>query len=115
MFVGTLYYFAAIAAIGVLASLTGFDLANAVGTWPIYFLAPFMLIGAFFTIGGMLFSLGMILDCAFVVKLPIWLKAIWLVLLVLTGGVVAYVYYFRVYKNRPSVTFSAELKPPAQS
>jgi hypothetical protein len=115
VFVGTLYTFAAIAAIGVLASLTGFDLANAVGTWPIYILAPFMLICAFFAIGGMVLWLGMILDCAFVVKLPIWSRTIWLVLLVLTGGIVAYVYYFCVYKNRPSGTVSAELEPPAQS
>jgi hypothetical protein len=36
------------------------------------------------------------------------------VLLVFTGGFVAFIYYFCVYKNRPSGAVSAELAPPAQ-
>jgi hypothetical protein len=115
VFVGTLYTFAAIVAIDVFAWLSGFDLANAIGTWPPLILAPPMLICAFITIGGMVLWLGMILDCAFAVKLPIWSRAIWIVLMVFTGGFVAFIYYFFVYKNRPSGAVSAELGTPTQS
>lgn len=115
VFVGTLYTFAAMVVLDVFAWLSGFDLANAIGTWPLFILAPPMLICAFFTIGGMGLWFGMIWDCAFTVKLPLWSRAVWLVLLVFTGGIFAFIYYFCLYKNRPSTAVSAELNPPAQS
>ena len=115
VFVGTLYIFAVIVAIDAFAWVSGFDLANAIGTWPLFILAPPMLICAIFTIGDMVLWLGMILDCALAVKRPIWSRAMWIVLMVLTGGFVAFVYYFFVYKDRPSGAGSAELEAQARS
>lgn len=71
-------------------------------TWSNLALSPFFLIGAFFGIGVTVLWLGMMLDCAFASKLPVWSKALWLLLLIPTISIGALIYYFCVYRKRPS-------------
>lgn len=73
-----------------------------VETWSDLALLPFCLIGAFFGIGVTVLWFGMIWDCATVSKMPVWSKVLWLILLIPTSSVGALIYYFSVYKNRPS-------------
>jgi hypothetical protein len=71
-------------------------------TWSNLALLPFFLIGAFFGIGVTLLWFGMMWDCAFTSKMRVWLKVLWLLLLIPTSGIGALIYYFCVYRNRPS-------------
>lgn len=71
-------------------------------TWSSLALLPFSLIGAFFGIGVTVLWFGMILDCAFISRMRVVSKALWLLLLIPTSGLGALIYYFCVYRKRPS-------------
>jgi len=79
-------------------------------TWSNLALLPFSLIGAFFGVGLTLLWFGMMFDCAFISKMPIWSKVLWLFLLVPTTALGSLIYYFCVYKNRSSRNPLAEDK-----
>jgi hypothetical protein len=63
---------------------------------------PLGLLGGFSAIGIIALWLGMIWDCAITSELPIWSRVKWLILLVLTNMLGALLYYFRVFRNRPT-------------
>jgi hypothetical protein len=98
--VGTLVLYAMMAAFVVIAALCRYDTAKAVETCPNFIFVPLVLIIDCFVIGMGVHWLGMIWDCAISSKMPIWLKVLWLALIIPTYSVGAFIYYFRVYKNR---------------
>jgi hypothetical protein len=71
-------------------------------TWSDLALLPFFLIVALFGIGLILLWFGMISDCASTSKMRVWRKVAWLLLLIPTTGIGAWIYYFCIYRKRPS-------------
>jgi len=71
-------------------------------TWSNLALLPFYLIGAFFGIGVTVLWFGMMWDCAFKSKMRTRSKVLWLLLLVPTNSFGALIYYFCVYRKRPT-------------
>ena len=71
-------------------------------TWSNLALLPFFLTGAFFGIGVTVLWFGMMWDCAFTSEMRVWSKALWLLLLIATSSIGALIYYFSVYRNRPT-------------
>ncbi|MGO9939266.1 MAG: PLDc N-terminal domain-containing protein [Terracidiphilus sp.] len=59
-------------------------------------------LGVFSATGIIALWLGMIWDCAFISGLPAGSKAKWLVALVLINWLGALLYYYRVFKDRPT-------------
>ncbi len=77
-------------------------------TWSNLALLPFALIGAFFGVGMIVLWFGMMWDCAFTRKMRVWSKVLWMLLLIPTSGMGALIYYFCVYRGRPSVNSMAQ-------
>lgn len=62
---------------------------------------PIGLLGAFSAIGIISLWLGMIWDCAFTVKLAVWSRVKWLLVLLLINWLGGLIYYYRMFKDRP--------------
>ena len=63
---------------------------------------PVGVLGAFSAMGIIALWLGMILDCAFNRDLPAWSKTKWLAALLIINWLGALLYYYRVFKDRPT-------------
>lgn len=80
----------------------GYEQMKALENLPLLVRLPFGILGAFSATGIIALWLGMIWDCAFFSDLPAWSKAKWLAALILINWLGALLYYYRVFKDRPT-------------
>lgn len=80
----------------------GYERLKLLNQLPLVVRLPLGLLGSFSAIGIIALWFGMIWDCAVASGLPIRSRVKWLILLVLTNMLGALIYYFRVFRNRPT-------------
>lgn len=97
--VGTVSLLGLMFAVDVICVVFRWDSVTLIERLPTLVLLPFALLGGFLGIGTIPLWLGMMWDCAATSKMPIWSKALWMILLVPLSSLGALIYYFCVYRR----------------
>ncbi len=102
----------AILVLSIAGGIVGDERIN--NSLPFIVKVPIGLLGAFSAIGIISLWLGMIWDCALIIKLPVWSRVKWLLVLLLINWLGGLIYYYRMFKDRPFPQFvSSAVSAPA--
>jgi hypothetical protein len=108
--VGTVSTLGAEFALSIFSAYSGYDPMNAIDRWPGLIWPPVVALILFLMIGGFVLWAGMIGDCAVASERSVWIKVLWLILVIPTPYLGALIYYFCVFRRRPLRQAEAETK-----